>query len=304
MPILAQRRVEGESSRGNSTMTTLVGLLDRATALLESTGVPNARVDAELLIGHVLGVSRGEVHAQIAVNASVDLEAVNAVNALVERRSIREPLQHIVGNAPFRALELRVGPGVFVPRPETEIVAQIAIDALHASATPRPIAVDLGMGSGAIALAMATEVSRAIVYGVEVSPEAFIWSRENFALVDAPNATAVFGDLATALPALNGTVAVVISNPPYIPIGAIPRDPEVRLFDPAIALFGGVDGLDVVRTVSTTALRLLHPGGTLVLEHGELQAQSIAAVLRDDGWTVIAHHRDLLGRDRATTALR
>jgi release factor glutamine methyltransferase len=193
---------------------------------------------------------------------------------------------------------------VFVPRPETESVAQYAIDALRSVASAEPVGVDLGTGSGAIALAMATEVQHARVYGVEVSPKAYIWTRQNFRAVGAHNATPVFHDLAEALPELDGQVDVVISNPPYIPLLAIPRDPEVRLHDPEIALYGGEDGLDVVRQVSTTALRLLRPGGTLVLEHGELQAAPITALLAEDGWRAISHHRDLTGRDRATTALR
>jgi release factor glutamine methyltransferase len=114
----------------------------------------------------------------------------------------------------------------------------------------------------------------------------------------------VFVDLVAALPELDGTVSVVISNPPYIPLGAIPRDPEVRLFDPGHALYGGEDGLDVVRQVSHTARRLLHQGGTLVLEHGELQAAAISGILAADGWRAIASHPDFLGRDRSTTALR
>lgn len=278
--------------------------LDRAVQILESAGVPNARVDAELLIAHVLGISRGGVQAKVVTNAALHAEDAVTVAGLVERRAAREPLQHITGRGAFRNLDLAVGPGVFVPRPETEFVAQFAIDALRAVPVPQPIGVDLGTGSGAIALAMATEVPHAAVYGVEVSPRAFIWTKQNFRETAADNATAVFVDLADALPALDGTVDVVISNPPYIPAGAIPRDPEVRLFDPEIALYGGQDGLDVVRQVSTTARRLLHPGGLLVLEHGELQAAQIAALLRQDSWSAIAHHRDLLGRDRATTALR
>jgi len=278
--------------------------LDRAVQVLESAGVPNARVDAELLVGHVLGISRGGVQAKVATDAALGSDDLVTIAELVERRAAREPLQHITGRAAFRNLDLAVGPGVFVPRPETEFVAQFAIDALREIPVPQPIGVDLGTGSGAIALAMATEVQHAEVYGVEVSPRAFIWTKQNFRESGADNAIAVFVDLADALPQLDGTVDVVISNPPYIPLGAIPRDPEVRLFDPEIALYGGQDGLDVVRQVATTARRLLHPGGLLVLEHGELQATQIAALLRADGWTAIAHHRDLLGRDRATTALR
>ena len=281
---------------------TIASALDHATAVLEEAGVPSPRVDAELLVGHVLGFSRGGVQAKVATDAALSAEDSVTIAGLVERRAAREPLQHITGVAPFRSRELAVGPGVFVPRPETEQVAQYAIDALAASATPQPIGVDLGTGSGAIALAMATEVPHSFVYGVEVSPRAFVWTKQNFRGID--NARAVFIDLAHALSELDGTVDVVISNPPYIPLGAIPRDPEVRLHDPEIALYGGDDGLDVVRQVSATALRLLHAGGTLVLEHGELQAAAIAELLTQDGWRAIAHHRDLLGRDRATTALR
>ncbi len=278
--------------------------LDRAVRILESAGVPNPRVDAELIVGEVLGISRGGVQAKAATDAGLAPDDLVSIGELVERRAAREPLQHITGRAAFRNLELAVGPGVFVPRPETEFVAQFAIDALCAVAGPRPVGVDLGTGSGAIALAMATEVPHAAVYGVEVSPRAFVWTKQNFREVAADNATPVFIDLAEALPQLDGSVDVVVSNPPYIPVGAVPRDPEVRLFDPEIALYGGKDGLDVVRQVSATGLRLLHPGGLLVLEHGELQAAQIAALLMADGWSAIAHHRDLLGRDRATTALR
>ena len=278
--------------------------LEQFVQLLTAAGIPTPRVDAELLVGHVLGLSRGGVQAKAVTDAPLSAQEHSAITGLVERRAGREPLQHITGRAPFRSIELAVGPGVFVPRPETEQVAQYAIDALMAAAAPSPIGVDLGTGSGAIALAMASEVPHARVYGVEVSPLAFTWTRQNFRQSGFRNASAVLIDLADALPELDGTVAVVISNPPYIPAGAIPRDPEVRLFDPEIALYGGEDGLDVVRQVSTTALRLLHSGGTFVLEHGELQAAQIATLLARDGWRAIASHRDLLGRDRATTAIR
>lgn len=279
-------------------------LLQHATSVLEGAGIRNARVDAELLVGHVLGLSRGGVQAKAVTGSALGSNDTVTIAGLVERRAAREPLQHITGTAAFRQLELAVGPGVFVPRPETETVVQFAIDALASTASPQPVGVDLGTGSGAIALAMATEVPHSRVYGVEVSPRAYVWTRQNFRTVGAANATAVFIDLADALPELDGTVDVVISNPPYIPLGAVPRDPEVRLYDPEIALYGGADGLDIVRQVSTTALRLLRRGGTLVLEHGEVQSADIAALLAADGWTAIAHHRDLLGRDRATTALR
>ncbi|KQW07763.1 protein-(glutamine-N5) methyltransferase, release factor-specific [Leifsonia sp. Root4] len=288
----------------NDAARSLRELRDTAAARLGAAGILDAQIDAELLIGHVLDLSRGQLQARIVTDSTLSAAQAETVEEMVERRAAREPLQHITGLAPFRSLELAVGPGVFVPRPETEQVAQLAIDALHAAAAPSPIGVDLGTGSGAIALAMATEVPRARIWAVENSPEAFVWTSRNFRETDADNATLQFADLADALHELDGTVSVVISNPPYIPQDAIPRDPEVRLFDPEHALYGGADGLDVVRHVSTTAMRLLHAGGTLVIEHGELQAAEIAALLTADGWRAVASHRDFTTRDRATTALR
>ena len=275
-----------------------------AIASLDAAGITDPAVDAELLIGHVLDKSRGEVQAAGIMRAALSEADAAGIATLLARRATREPLQHITGRAPFRRMELFVGPGVFVPRPETEQVAQIAIDALRATADPQPIGVDLGTGSGAIALALATEVPHARVYACENSADAFPWTTRNFTRIGAANATLVFADLADALPELNGTVAVVISNPPYIPADAIPRDPEVRLFDPAHALFGGPDGLDVVRQVSQTALRLLRPGGALVIEHGELQGRAIRDLLASDGWRATATHPDYTSRDRATTAVR
>ncbi|MGC5169384.1 peptide chain release factor N(5)-glutamine methyltransferase [Micromonospora sp. DT81.3] len=278
--------------------------LERTAERLERAGIADPMVDAELLLGHVLQVSRGAVQAAVVRGDALPAEAVAALDELTERRAGREPLQHITGVAPFRHLELKVGPGVFVPRPETEIVAQIAIDALSAVASASPIAVDLGTGSGAIALALATEVPHARVYAAENSVDAFIWTRENFERVGADNARLAFVDLAKAFPELDGTVSVIVSNPPYVPENAIPRDPEVRLFDPQAALYGGPDGLDVVREVSRAALRLAHPGATVVIEHGEWQGADIRALLTADGWRAAATHPDLTLRDRATTAVR
>ena len=292
-----------DSIPSSSIPTNIADLRTRAVDSLSQAGIGDADVDADLLIGHVLAQSRGQVQAAAILRTALSATDAAAILELVRRRSLREPLQHITGRAPFRGLELFVGPGVFVPRPETEQVAQFAIDTLRSNADAEPIGVDLGTGSGAIALALAVEVPNARIWAVENSPEAFPWTSRNFTHVAAPNATLVFGDLADALTELNGTVAVVISNPPYIPADAIPRDPEVRLFDPARALFGGADGLDVVRHVSRTALRLLRPGGQIVIEHGELQGAEIRALLAADGWRAPATHRDYTTRDRATTAL-
>lgn len=287
-----------------SPVFTVRSLRDETSAVLARAGVPDPDVDADLLIGFVLGVGRGRVQALAVLGAPVEAGDVERVRGLASRRATREPLQHITGTAPFRALELAVGPGVFVPRPETEQVVQFAIDALRTVPSPAPIGVDLGTGSGAIALAMATEVPHARVFAVEKSSEAIAWTRRNVDASGATNVQLVQGDLADAFPELDGTVDVVISNPPYVPDEAIPRDPEVRLFDPPIALYGGADGLDVVRVISSVARRLLRPGGTLVLEHGELQGAQIRDLLTADGWRAAATHRDLTTRDRATTALR
>ncbi|WP_210508670.1 peptide chain release factor N(5)-glutamine methyltransferase [Naasia sp. SYSU D00057] len=275
-----------------------------AAEQLTRARVPSAEVDADLLLAHVLGVTRGRVQALALTGGTVPAEAADAFARLVDRRAAREPLQHLTGVAAFRTLELSVGPGVFVPRPETEQVAQVAIDALRADPSPEPIAVDLGTGSGAIALSLAAEVPHASVVGVENSPQAFLWTRENLRRTGLGNARLVFTDLADALPELDGRVSVVVSNPPYIPRGAVPRDPEVRLHDPEAALYGGEDGLDVIRIVSRTGLRLLRPGGTLVLEHGELQGEDVRALLTADGWRDAATLPDLTGRDRTTTAIR
>jgi len=290
-----------------SEVGTVDAALRVASAVLASAGVPTPRVDAELLLAHVTGTGRGVVRARAVTGSALLPCHKEALVASIVRRASREPLQHITGTAGFRSLELHVGPGVFVPRPETEGVAQLAIDALRAAPEAEPIAVDLGTGSGALALALATEVPRSRVVAVEVSPDAAAWTRRNIDAVAATNVRLVEGDMATVaeeLPELAGAVAVVVSNPPYIPVGMVPRDPEVRLHDPATALYGGEDGLDLVRALSLTALALLRPGGALVIEHGELQGAAIRDLLSADGWRTPATQADLTGRDRSTTAVR
>jgi release factor glutamine methyltransferase len=284
--------------------TSVVETVRATAARLAAAGIPDAQVDAELLVGHVLETSRGGVQAAAIRGDRMPESAVRALAPLVDRRCAREPLQHLTGLAPFRALELAVGPGVFVPRPETEMVAQLAIDALRVAASDAPIAVDLGTGSGAIALALATEVPHARVFAAENSVDAFVWTKLNLARIGAQNLQLAFIDLAEAFPELDGTVSVVASNPPYVPDDAIPRDPEVRLYDPPAALYGGPDGLDAVRTLRRVGLRLAHPGGTIVIEHGEWQGEAIRAILSADGWRSAATHPDLTTRDRATTAVR
>ena len=278
-------------------------LLREAAAAFDAAGVPTPQVDAELLLAWATDTSRGAVQARAMTGGAIAAEHVERFRHAVARRATREPLQHITGEAYFRALTLAVGPGVFVPRPETEGVVQFGIDALRAVPVPSPVAVDLGSGSGAIAIAMDTEVPNAVVYAVERSPEALPWTRRN---IDAHGGTVrlVEGDLADALPELDGTVSVVVSNPPYVPDDAVPIDPEVRDHDPAVALYGGPDGLDAVRALADTAWRLLVPGGVLVVEHAEPQGAGVREVLARRGFRSPETHVDLTGRDRTTTATR
>lgn len=271
---------------------TLSAVLAAATARLAEAGVPSARFDAEELAAFSLGVERRDLWRHDEVGEHFE--------AYVERRAAREPLQHIVGRAHFRHVTLAVGPGVFVPRPETEVVAEAAIEA--ASLRPAPVVVDLCTGSGVIALAVADEVPGAEVHAVEADPDAHAWAARNIA---GTGIDLRLGNMADAFPDLDGRVDVVVSNPPYIPVGAVVRDPEVAAHDPALALWSGEDGLDAVRVVERVAARLLRPGGTVVVEHADLQGRSAPAVFAATGsWTDVRDHPDLAGRDRYLTAVR
>ena len=282
----------------------LKDIIENAILRFTEAGIESANVDAELIVGYTLGLTRGQVQAEIIGDAEIAQETADQLTELFARRARREPLQHITGVAYFRNLELVVGPGVFVPRPETEFVTQLAIDALHATPGNSPVAVDLGTGTGAIALSMATEIPNAKIYAVEKSETAIVYTRKNFARYGSDNAVLVQGDLADAFEEINGTVAVVISNPPYIPNAAVPRDPEVNFFDPELALYGGEDGLDVMRLVSKTAQRLLVNGGTLVVEHADSQADAVRQLLLAEGWRQVNSHQDLTARNRAVTAIK
>ena len=279
-------------------------LVVHATERFKESGIDSAEVDAQLLAGHFLGLSRGEVQSEMIRGAELIEAQAEKLTEMFGRRLLREPLQHITGVAYFRNLELAVGRGVFTPRPETEFVAQLAIDALNAVKSEAPIAIDLGTGSGAIALAMATEVIHARVFAVEKSNEAFPFTQQNFQKYSDAAVTLVLGDLADAFQELDGTVSVVASNPPYIPLDAVPRDIEVKLHDPQIALYGGADGMQVMRLVSQSAKRLLLPGGSLVVEHADSQGQQVCELLLADGWNNVLSHKDLTGRDRAVTATK
>ncbi|MBB2976223.1 release factor glutamine methyltransferase [Microbacterium endophyticum] len=282
----------------------LAAIVRGASETLQNAGVTDPQVDAELLAAHVLETSRGGLQSAMIRGVDIDSARRALFADAIERRARREPLQHITGVAPFRQVELAVGPGVFVPRPETELLAQIAIDGLQSSASPAPIGVDLGTGSGAVAISMATEVPHSRVFAAENSVDAFIWARQNAARLAGDNLRLAFIDLENAFPELDGTVSVVASNPPYVPDGAIPRDAEVRRYDPPQALYGGPDGLDVVRILSAVGMRLAHPGGMIAIEHGEWQGPEVRSILADAGWRATATHPDLTLRDRVTTGLR
>ncbi len=270
-----------------------------ATQRLAAAGVPSPEADALALAAHLMQLSVGDARKAMVLGGLVP----EAYESLVDERAARVPLQHLTGRAGFRRLELSVGPGVFVPRPETELVAGLAIDA--ASALEAPVVVDLCTGSGAIALAVADEVRAATVYAVELGRDAHAWAERNVADTGL-SVDLRLGDATVAFPELDGTVDVVVANPPYIPVGMVPLDPEVRDHDPELALFGGSeDGLAIPLAVARRAAGLLRPGGLLVMEHADTQGVSLPTALRRTGsWTDVADHDDLTGRPRATTARR
>lgn len=292
-------------------------LLRWAVGTFADAGVTSARADAEILLAGVLGVPRGEVRRLAVLDRPLPDGAVRDFAGLVARRAERVPLQHLTGTAPFRHLELAVGPGVFVPRPETEQVAQVAIDAARevVEAAGQAVVVDLCTGSGAIALAVATEVPGAEVHAVELDADAHSWAARNVAAVREATGAVVHlvrGDARRALtgpPAdggLDGASDVVVSNPPYVPPDAVPRDPEVADHDPAVALYGlGADGLEVPRGVTAAAARLLRPGGVYVMEHAEVQAAAARAMVEATGaFAEVRTLPDLTGRDRMVVARR
>ncbi|RAG82824.1 peptide chain release factor N(5)-glutamine methyltransferase [Streptacidiphilus pinicola] len=285
-------------------MNLLLAEVARATQRLADAGVPSPRFDAEELAAYVHDVKRGELHG--VKDADFDARYWEVIS----RREAREPLQHITGRAFFRYLELQVGPGVFVPRPETESVVGWAIDALRDMDVAEPMVVDLCTGSGAIALALAQEVPRSRVHAVELSDDAYAWARRNVdASPDAARIELIQGDATRAFedrPELSGQFDLVISNPPYIPLTEWEYvAPEARDHDPEMALFSGEDGLHTIRGIERVAARLLRPGGVVVVEHADTQGGVVPWIFREEaGWTDAADHRDLNNRPRFATARR
>jgi release factor glutamine methyltransferase len=270
-------------------------LLRNAEQRLAEAGVASPEYDAKALLAHALGVQGG----QLALVRDVDDAEVARFEELVDRRVMREPLQHLTGTAGFRYVSLRVGPGVFTPRPETELLAGWAVD--RARELEAPVVVDLCTGSGAIAASIAFEVPGAQVHAVELDPGAHPWAERN--LADA-RIDLRLGDMAEAFHDLDGTVDVITCNPPYIPLEAWASvEPEARDHDPDLALWSGDDGLDAMRTLEVTAARLLKPGGWVGAEHADVQGDSAPAVFSAAGrWSEVRDHRDLAGRARYVTA--
>ncbi|WP_327700331.1 MULTISPECIES: peptide chain release factor N(5)-glutamine methyltransferase [unclassified Streptomyces] len=275
----------------------LLAEVAQATQRLADAGVPSPRNDAEELAAFVHGVKRGTLHTV----KDIDFDA--RYWEVIARREAREPLQHITGRAFFRYLELQVGPGVFVPRPETESVVGWAIDAVRAMDVVEPLIVDLCTGSGAIALALAQEVPRSRVHAVELSEDALAWTRKN---MEGSRVDLRQGNALDAFQDLDGQVDLVISNPPYIPLTEWEYvAPEARDHDPELALFSGEDGLDLIRGLERTAHRLLRPGGVVVVEHADTQGGQVPWIFTEErGWADAADHPDLNNRPRFATARR
>lgn len=267
---------------------------------LRQAGVPSPEIDSKLLLAHFLNCSLKDLERKLLMGEALPEEDMGKFQSLVEVRKQRIPLQHITGIAYFRYLELEVGKGVFIPRPETESVVQLGLDFISSIKSPRVL--DIGTGSGAIAISIATEHPTSEVVAIEKSPVAFEYAQRNI-LRNKANVELLLGDFEEVeLP--EQSFDLVISNPPYIPLSAVPRDPEVRDHDPQLALYSGEDGLDAIRAISKLGLRLLKPGGGLILEHADSQSESVCELLWSRGWKKVSAHQDATGRYRTVSAVK
>jgi release factor glutamine methyltransferase len=271
-------------------------VIDDAARALQDAGVESAHHDAEVLAAHALGVDR----SKLATAGVFSGGQFDAFRTLIMRRAKREPLQYILGSATFRRVDLFVGPGAFVPRPETEVVAGWVIDQYVGHGAP--VIVDLCAGPGTMALALVQEIPNATVHAVEMDATAAEWAKRNIEATGL-DLTLHVADVADCLADLDATVDVVVANPPYLVRGTVDQ-PEVVDHEPEIALYAGDDGIAVIRQVVATAHRLLRAGGTLAVEHGDTQGSVVPALLRAHGFTEVNDHQDLTGRDRFTTGVR
>jgi len=276
--------------------------LRSAAERLAAAGIQSPRVDAELLLAHLLGVPR----SRLILLPELTPEQAGHFAELVGRRATGVPVQHLTGRAPYRHLDLAVGPGVFIPRPETELMLDLAAAALASA----ELVVDLCSGSGAIALAVAQEYPQAAVHAVEREPAALEWLRRNAieraAAGDRP-ISVLSADIAdpALLAELSGRVDVVLSNPPYVP-AAVRAElaPEIG-HDPEQAVFAGPDGLRLMPSVLRAAARLLQPGGLLLVEHDASHGQALPDLLGTAGdWRAVTDLADLAGRPRFARAVR
>jgi len=277
-------------------------LLARAVSELREAGIESPEQDARVLLALVCEIEP----ARLPLLDGVSEEQADLFESMVILRAVRTPLQHLTGRAYFRHVELEVGPGVFVPRPETEVMTGWAIEQLRPMTfdMQRPLVVELCAGSGAISRALYDELPRRVqLHAVELSEDAAEWAVRN---LRGTTVALHVGDMATALPELDGTVDLVIANPPYIPLDAyLSVAPEARDHDPTVALFSGDDGLDAIRVLVAVAHRLLKPGGLLCFEHADVQGESAPAVVTaHGGFTAVRDHPDLTGRSRFVTAVR
>jgi release factor glutamine methyltransferase len=275
-------------------MTSLREAIVAATATLASAGIDSARTDAELLAAHVSGTERG----RLALLDAPDPEFFNRFDQAIAARAQRTPLQHITGTAPFGPVQLQVGPGVFTPRPETEALLEWA---LAQPLPPDAVILDLCTGSGALAIALASQRSQARVIAVDDDARALNYARRNAANTAV---RLVRGDVTDAglLPELAGSVDLVVANPPYIPVGTV-LELEVARHDPAHALFGGTDGMAVITPLIARAAGWLKPGGLLAVEHDDTTSEATARIMIQAGFFGdVTAHRDLTGRPRFVTA--
>ncbi|SER65960.1 release factor glutamine methyltransferase [Propionibacterium cyclohexanicum] len=294
----------GPGKRGGETVSLRpAAMLRRGIALLAQAGLVTPRADARLLLAHAAGMEP----AGLATTAVLDEQVENRYRELLVRRVAGEPVQYLTGRAYFRKISVEVGPGVFIPRPETELVVQFALHRLitmRAQTGPSPVVVDMGTGSGVIAASIVAEYpGTPVVHAVDVSAQALSWARRNLA---GTGVRVVEGRMGQALPELDGLVDLVVSNPPYLPSGSAPDLPnDVVSHDPEEALFSGADGMDAIRELVPNAARLLKTGGALVVEHDDSQGELIVQLLRGSGlFDLVDDHPDMSGRPRFVSATR